>query len=251
MKNFQIISKKIKFSAIPEKEWWMKQSKPAVILQIIEIGVYLAIFAASIFLSSGNPGWLNGWVFLGINALSMFSISLILVFKNPELLKKRADIRGKRDIDRILAGIISFVGPIFICIIAGMNFRFHWLPLVPFVFQIAGFLLAISGCALSSWAIASNKFFYGFLRIARDDNHLVCNKGPYRFVRHPGYFGAGLVIVAAPLILQSWWAFIPTFLTLVALVLRTKLEDRFLQNGLDGYSDYSLKVRYRLIPLVW
>ena len=99
--------------------------------------------------------------------------------------------------------------------------------------------------------MASNKFFYGVLRIEQEKNHSVCSSGAYQYVRHPGYLGAIIFDLATPLILNSVWAFIPAILTICAIVIRTSLEDKALQNGLDGYKNYAQQVRYRLFPAVW
>ena len=69
--------------------------------------------------------------------------------------------------------------------------------------------------------MASNKFFYGVLRIAQEKGHTVCASGPYQYVRHPGYLGAILFDLATPLILNSAWAFVPAILTVCAIVVRT------------------------------
>lgn len=223
----------------------------AVVKNFIQIGFYLAIFAASLFFPAGQLGWTMGWVYLAINVLSMLAISMILLFRNSGLLQERVNRKGKRDWDRVLAGCMTLFGPISICVVSGFNFRYQWPPQVPVILQVTGILLAILGCILSSWAIASNKFFYGFLRIAREAGHSVSSDGAYRLVRHPGYLGAVVLDLASPLILNSVWAFIPAVLTILAIFMRTKLEDEVLQRDLEGYQSYTRQVRYRLLPLIW
>ena len=77
------------------------------------------------------------------------------------------------------------------------------------------------------------------------------DKGPYGWVRHPGYLGALVVQLTTPVILGSWWAWIPSVVALAMYVLRTRLEDRTLQRELPGYAIYASRVRYRLIPGIW
>lgn len=89
------------------------------------------------------------------------------------------------------------------------------------------------------------------MRIAKEAGHSVSDHGAYRIVRHPGYLGAILVNLATPLVLNSLWAFIPATLTILAIIIRTSLEDKTLLRELDGYLDYSNKVPFRLIPLIW
>jgi protein-S-isoprenylcysteine O-methyltransferase Ste14 len=96
-----------------------------------------------------------------------------------------------------------------------------------------------------------NRFFSAVVRIQRDREHTVVTSGPYRLIRHPGYAGALITSLAIPLLLGSLWALIPAALVVCLLILRTALEDRTLQEKLDGYREYAGRVRYRLLPGVW
>jgi protein-S-isoprenylcysteine O-methyltransferase Ste14 len=89
------------------------------------------------------------------------------------------------------------------------------------------------------------------VQIHKDQGHTVVTDGPYRWLRHPGYAGAALVYAATPLILGSWWAFIPSAITLVVIVIRTALEDKTLRAELPGYAEYAQDVRWRLLPGIW
>ena len=229
----------------------MSNTNRAIPRYFLQISIFVLLFAASLFFSAGRTDWAMGWVFIAIVAVSQISIALILVMRNPELMGERTDSKGPRDLDRILAGVMALFGPISMCIVAGLNIRFGWFPQIPFKLQITGIVLAVLGSILTAWAMASNKFFYGVLRIAQEKGHTVCASGPYQYVRHPGYLGAILFDLATPLILNSVWAFTPGLLTVFAICLRTALEDKALQNGLDGYKDYAQQVRYRLLPAVW
>ena len=101
------------------------------------------------------------------------------------------------------------------------------------------------------WAMASNPFFATTVRIQDDRGHRVVSSGPYRLVRHPGYFGSLIYNLVIPLVLGSLWTFLPALLTIALLVLRTRLEDRTLQAELPGYPEYAAVVRHQLIPGVW
>jgi protein-S-isoprenylcysteine O-methyltransferase Ste14 len=229
----------------------MKPLTRAIIRYNAHIGVYLAFFTASLFFPAGTFAWTMGWIYLALIALSMFANSLILLLRNPGLFQERVDRKGKRDLDRILAGVMSFFGPISICIVSGFNFRYQWPPQMPFIGQITGLVLVILGCMFAAWAVASNRYFYGFLRIAREAGHTVCTAGAYRLVRHPAYLGAIIIDLATPLVLNSAWAFIPAIITTLAIIMRTKLEDGELLRNLAGYQVYAQQVRRRLIPFIW
>jgi len=115
--------------------------------------------------------------------------------------------------------------------------------------HLAGILLFIIHWVLFIWAMACNPFFSESVRI--QENHQVAQRGPYRLVRHPGYLGNLIGCLGHPLLLGSWWAFIPAILTIIAFIIRTALEDKTLQKELAGYPDYAGQVRFRLLPGIW
>ncbi len=79
----------------------------------------------------------------------------------------------------------------------------------------------------------------------------MCDSGPYRFVRHPGYAGNILALFGIVLALGSVWTLIAAAVALIIAVIRTVLEDHTLQEELPGYRDYVRRVRYRLIPGIY
>lgn len=99
--------------------------------------------------------------------------------------------------------------------------------------------------------MAANPFFETVVRIQHERGHVTVTGGPYAFIRHPGYVGAVGVGLAMLLILRTPWALAPAILGGAVIVVRTALEDRFLQAQLEGYADYARRVRYRLIPGLW
>ena len=114
-----------------------------------------------------------------------------------------------------------------------------------------GLILAAAGFAFALWAAAENRFFASMVRIQLDRGHVVCDSGPYRMVRHPGYAGLLLTLPGIVLALSSAWTSIPATLALLVIVIRTALEDRTLQAELPGYREYVQRVRYRLVPWVY
>lgn len=109
----------------------------------------------------------------------------------------------------------------------------------------------VGGYALGTYAMMENRFFSGVVRIQTDRGHYVVSTGSYRWIRHPGYAGALAAYLATPILLDSIWAFLPAFLVTAVPVVRIRLEDRTLQQRLDGYREYAGGVRYRLLPGVW
>ena len=97
----------------------------------------------------------------------------------------------------------------------------------------------------------NNKFFERTVRIQEERGQTVCTTGPYAYIRHPGYVGFSILFIGTAFILGSRWAFIPVGITIFLLIIRTILEDKTLKNELEGYKEYSEKVKYRLIPGIW
>ncbi|MDD5540766.1 MAG: isoprenylcysteine carboxylmethyltransferase family protein, partial [Candidatus Marinimicrobia bacterium] len=127
-----------------------------------------------------------------------------------------------------------------------------WSPQLPLYLQVIGLVMAIIGYdVLLVWAMVSNAFFVATVRIQKDRSQIVVSRGPYRFIRHPGYLGTLLLHWGVPLMLNSLWAFIPAGLITLVLVIRTFLEDKMLQAELPGYKEYAGRVRYRLLPGIW
>lgn len=208
-------------------------------------------YAIVLVLTSGKWDWFWGWVFMILLTLAMAAHVVVLMPINPALLADRAGgLRqpGTKRWDTWLAMIagLAFTS---IMVVAGLDERWSWSGTITIGWHIAGALLFIAWAVLFLWAMASNPFFSEGVRI--QENHQVATRGPYRLVRHPGYFGNLIGCLGQPLLFGSWWAFIPAMLTIFAFVIRTELEDQTLQKELDGYSEYAKQVRYRLIPGIW
>jgi protein-S-isoprenylcysteine O-methyltransferase Ste14 len=210
--------------------------------------------AAVLFGAAGTLRWPMGWLYL-LLSLGSFAVSRFIVWRaDPDVLRERGkmlDHDDTADFDRILAPLLALVGPLLISIVAGLDLRFGWAPdFAPWAMW-AGVLLYVAGAAFGSWALVVNRFFSGVVRIQSDRDHHVVSSGPYALVRHPGYLGAIICYLGMVLMLGSPWGLIPFALQQVVLVVRTALEDRFLQEELPGYSEYAQRTRYRLIPGIW
>jgi|SRR5579871_783569 len=208
----------------------------------------LAITAACLFGSAGRLDWLNAWILLGLSFVTGVAFT---AGRSPELAAERRNIQAGKNWDKVIVGITVLLGPMAIWITAGLDERFHWSSRMPFWASAVGVVVAVLAGALIAWAIRSNEFFSSVVRVQKERGHTVVASGPYRFVRHPGYAGMSLFILATPLILGSYRAFAPAAATAAVIVLRTVLEDRTLQQELDGYTDYMRKVRCKLLPHIW
>jgi len=155
-----------------------------------------------------------------------------------------------REWDRIILLLGIVVGPLVLYSVTGLDFRFSWSH-IPVIIQLGAVVGVVLGYILSGWAMVVNAFFSAVVRIQKERNQTVVSGGPYRVVRHPGYLGGILTLLSTPIMLGSLWALLPAGFVVGLTVVRTFLEDKTLQEELNGYKDYSKTVRYRLLPGVW
>jgi protein-S-isoprenylcysteine O-methyltransferase Ste14 len=152
--------------------------------------------------------------------------------------------------DKVI-GVLFGVFGLGLLVVAALDARFALSPPVPTALAAAGLAAFVGGFGVSTWAMASNRFFSTVVRIQADRGHTVATGGPYRFVRHPGYAGFIVGAFGTALLLGSRWALVPAALSAALVVVRTALEDRTLQRELPGYPDYAARVPYRLVPRLW
>jgi len=211
-----------------------------------------AVFYVCFFLAAGRLDIPKAWLLLGIDYLGVVVVSVIFWKLAPELANQRATIKeGTKPWDKVFLAFYFTISLIGFPIVAGLDVgRFQWSEL-HINFAIAGVILFLLCVALGSWAIVINRFFELTVRIQSDRGHTVITGGPYRFVRHPGYLAITLGALSASLILGSGYSLIPGGLGIVAVVIRTYLEDRTLQEELNGYREYASRVRWRLVPGIW
>jgi protein-S-isoprenylcysteine O-methyltransferase Ste14 len=212
----------------------------------------VVMVAVILFLSAGRLDWVMGWAMVGIYALWVGANALLLIPRNPELLAERAKRQkeGMKTWDKMLLSVVG-LATLVKYILAGLDVRYGWTAQIPLTIQVVALVVSALGYALGTWAMVTNAYFSMIVRIQEDRGHAVVSDGPYRYVRHPGYTGTTAFELATPIMLGSLWALIPGVLAAVLTIVRTALEDRTLQEELDGYQDYAQQVRYRLLPGIW
>ena len=237
-----------------EKRTMTPKIRRRIVMWIVQAALGLVGYGAILFLSAGRLDWVWGWVFLGLLAAVLISHVLILAPMNPELLAERSrGIRqeGAKGWDKWVATFAAGMGTMVTWIVAALDVRFEWSASLPLALHIGGLVGSVLGWALFMWAMGANAFFSEAVRIQEERGHTVATGGPYRYVRHPGYVGAILALLATPLLLGSLWALVPAGVAVIGYVVRTALEDKVLQEELDGYKEYARQTRYRLLPGIW
>ena len=223
-------------------------NRPRLLARLLS---FVLILAAILFASAGRWDWLRGWVYM-VTYACLTIIGVVAVPLDPGLVEERTHIKaGVKEWDRRITVAGSLLYPLAILVVAGLDARYGWSPRVPHAIAFTALALAAAGNLLSIWATAVNRFYGRFVRIQKDRGHVVVSGGPYAYVRHPGYLGQIVFSLASALALGSLWALIPGSLFTMLLVVRTTLEDKTLQEELQGYTAYAQRVQWRLVPHLW
>jgi protein-S-isoprenylcysteine O-methyltransferase Ste14 len=210
------------------------------------------IYGAILFLAAGRLNWIEGWVYLALNILTQLISAFVLTSKNPDLLAERSSVgKGTKTWDQFLSLAVALIAPLLIMVTAGLNARFQPGSANNIAMWIFGIALAFLCQMFVVWAMASNPFFALTVRIQEERGHSVVHHGPYQLVRHPGYLGSILFSLLCPLVLGSTWVVLPSLLSCILIVIRTRMEDSTLVAELPGYRDYAAKTRWRLFPGIW
>jgi protein-S-isoprenylcysteine O-methyltransferase Ste14 len=204
-----------------------------------------------LFICAGDLGWWQAWVFSVLIVATGILSHLWAERRHPGLLVERAGSEsapGVKAWDKVLAPLMAVSISFPLVIVAGLDHRYGWSAAFPLWLNLLGIILIALGYAFGSWALAENRFFSGTVRIQAERGHVVCDSGPYRIMRHPGYAGNIWPLAGIVLALSSLWTLIPAAVAFIIIVVRTHLEDRTLQVELPGYREYAARVRYRLFP---
>lgn len=207
----------------------------------------IALMGLLIFLPAGTLLYFNGWLLMGILFIPMFFAGILLMFKNPELLKSRLNTKETQEDQNLvikLSGLMFLLG----FVIAGLGVRFEWymLPNQVVITFAAVFLLAY---ILYAEVLRENTYLSRTIEV--QDHQKVIDTGLYGIVRHPMYSATLLLFLSMPIVLGSIYSFIVFLAYPFIIAKRIKGEEKFLEEKLAGYREYKQKVKYRLIPFIW
>ena len=214
---------------------------------IIKIILGVVLVGLLIFLPAGTFNYFNGWLLMGILFIPMFIAGIVMMIKNPELLKRRLDAKEKIGEQK---SVIKLSGLMFVLgfIIAGLDYRYSLLPLPSFI-SIIGSILFIISYVLYAEVLRENTYLSRTIKVEK--NQKVIDTGLYSIVRHPMYMATLILFLSMPLVLGSIISFLVFLIYPFIIIKRLKNEEEFLEKELDGYSEYKKKVKYRLIPFIY
>ena len=214
---------------------------------IIKYLLGVLIVGSLLFIPANSFTYWNGWLFMGLLFIPMFIAGIVLMIKNPELLKKRLNAKEKENEQKL---VLLFSGLMFVFgfIVAGLNYRFKWVELPNIVIIISSFLFIIA-YILYAEVLRENKYLSRTIEI--QENQKIIDTGLYGIIRHPMYAVTMLLFLVIPLILGSIISFVIFLIYPVIISKRIKNEEKVMEKELKGYSDYKRKVKYKILPFVW
>lgn len=207
----------------------------------------VVIIGALLFLSAGSLRYWQGWLLMGILFIPMFCAGLVMVVKNPELLRKRLNAReGEKD----QKTVVKLSGLLFIAafVVAGLNWRFGWCVLPDLAVWVAAGLFLVC-YLLYAEVLRENTYLSRTIEV--QENQKVIDTGLYGVVRHPMYMATTVLFLVMPLVLASPFSFLIMLLYIPLIAKRIKNEEKVLEEGLSGYKEYKQKVKYKVIPFIW
>ena len=218
-----------------------------VVQAITKFILGFVLIALLLFIPSGTLNYWNAWLFICILFVPMFIVGIILMVKNPDLLRKRLNSKEKESEQEIL---LLIVGVMFICgfVISGLNYRFKWIILSKWIVFVAS-IIFLFAYVLYAEVLRENMYLSRIIEV--QENQKVIDTGLYGIVRHPMYSSTILLFLSIPLVLGSLLSFLIFLIYPVIIAKRITNEEQVLEQGLKGYSEYKNKVKYKVIPFIW
>ena len=207
----------------------------------------VALVGTLIFLPAGTFSYFNGWLLMGILFVPMFFAGIVMMFKNPNLLKSRLNAKENSKEQSLvvkLSGLMFLVG----FVVAGLGVRFDWYVL-PTGVVIGAAVIFLIAYILYAEVLRENTYLSRTIEV--QENQKVIDTGLYGIVRHPMYSVTLLLFLSMPIVLGSVYSFLIFLAYPFIIAKRIKHEEKFLEEKLYGYREYKQKVKYRLIPFIW
>lgn len=207
----------------------------------------LLLVGILLFLPAGTFAYPQAWLLIGILFVPMFAAGLIMMNKNPDLLRKRLNAREEQTEQKT---VIALSGMMFLAafVAAGLNFRYGWIRL-PLWISFAASVIFLIGYALFAEVLRENTYLARTVSV--QENQKVIDTGLYGVVRHPMYMSTLILFLAMPLVLGSMISFIIMLAYFPIIAKRIRNEELVLEEGLEGYAEYKKRIRYKVIPFVW
>jgi protein-S-isoprenylcysteine O-methyltransferase Ste14 len=207
-------------------------------------------FGVLLFLPAGTFNYWQAWVFIAVFLVGTMVPTIYLAVKYPDAFRRRTrsgPLAESRAVQKLInVGIIATT--VAAGVLSALDHRFGW-STVPTAIVVFGNALVLLGLAIAELVVVQNN--YAAATITVEKGQPVVSTGLYGVVRHPMYVGALIMTVGMPLALGSYWGLLTMIPALLVFGARITDEEKALREDLDGYTEYTEKVRYRLVPGVW
>ena len=222
-------------------------NKSLLIQALIKLVSGLLLICILIFLPAGSFSFWQGWLFIGILFIPMLIAGVILMRKNPDLLRKRLDAKEKESEQRT---VVAMSGFLFLAafIIAGLNWRFGWWLIPDWAVWVAAVMFLCS-YVLYAEVLRENTYLSRTIEVQKGQK--VIDTGLYGIVRHPMYMATIILFLSMQLVLASPISFFIMLGYIPVIAKRINNEEHVLEEGLDGYKEYKEKVKNKVIPGIW
>ncbi|MBQ3330936.1 MAG: isoprenylcysteine carboxylmethyltransferase family protein [Ruminococcus sp.] len=214
------------------------------------IGKFIAgviLIGLLLFLPAGSFGYRNAWLFIGILFIPMFIAGIVMMFRDPELLKKRLNAKEEQKEQK---AVVALSGLMFSAafIVAGLNYRFSWIVTPDWLVYVGAgvFLLAY---VMYAEVLRENAYLSRTIEVQEDQK--VIDTGLYGVMRHPMYSATLFLFLSMGVVLGSPISVAITLLYIPIIAVRMKNEEKVLEEGLEGYAAYKKRVKYKVIPFIW
>lgn len=214
---------------------------------IIKFTLGLVLVGLFVFLPAGTFSYFQGWLFMGVLFIPMFLAGIVMMFRSPDLLKKRLNAKEKekeQDLVVKLSGLMFLAG----FIAAGFNYRFDWYVL-PEAVSVVAAVVFLAAYALYAEVLRENAYLSRTIEV--QEGQKVVDTGLYGIVRHPMYAVTLMLFLAMPLVLGSLISFLIFLVYPLLIAKRIRNEEEVLERELAGYKEYKTRIRYRMIPFIW
>ena len=212
-----------------------------------KFAIGLILVGLLLFLPAGSFRFWQAWLFIGILFVPMFVAGVILMVKNPKLLKMRLNAKEEEKEQKTVV-ILSGVMFISAFVVAGLNYRFSWIVLSPWISYI-GAVLFLLAYLMYAIVLKENTYLSRTIEVQKDQK--VIDTGLYGVIRHPMYSATLLLFLSMGVVLGSPISFGILLLYLPIIAVRIKHEEKVLEKELEGYGEYKKRVKYKVIPLLW
>ncbi len=218
-----------------------------LIQALVKLSAGIILVGLMVFLPAGSFGYWQGWLLMGVLFVPMLIVGVVMMVKNQELLRKRLDAKEKEGEQK---RVVALSGVLFIVsfVTAGLNWRYGWWMLPEWVVWVAAAIFILS-YILYAEVLRENEYLSRTIEVQKGQK--VIDTGLYGMVRHPMYLATVIMFLSMPLVLGSPISFIAMLGYFPVIAKRIRNEEMVLAAGLDGYKEYQMRVKYKVIPFIW